>query len=145
MSYLHPLRDKSEHATSKFILIAGHLLLAVTVLAVWPLPTFAEEDAVQLLRQQAEAGDSAAQFNLGLMYANGEGVPKDLVMAYMWINLAAATGGEHIETFKAARDRLESLMTRDQIAEAQKQSREWLEQRSEKEAEAQQTCRISAA
>ena len=40
----------------------------------------------------AEQGDTFAQFNLGLMYYKGEGVPEDYVRAFAWFNLAAAQG-----------------------------------------------------
>ena len=56
------------------------------------------------------------------MYATGEGAPKDFVQAYMWRNLAAAQGNE---IAKKGRDALEPKMTREQIAEAQRLSREW--------------------
>ena len=59
------------------------------------------------------------------MYANGEGVPEDHVLAYMWYNLAAAQGNE---TAHGNKDIAESRMTRAQIAEAQRMSREWLEE-----------------
>ena len=36
----------------------------------------------------AEQGDASAQFNLGLMYANGEGVLKDDAEAVRWYQLA---------------------------------------------------------
>ena len=58
------------------------------------------------------------------MYADGEGVPEDDVLAYMWYNLAAAQGDEIAQSNKG---RLERQMTREQIAEAQRLSREWLE------------------
>ena len=41
-------------------------------------------------RAQAEAGDVSAQTNLGVMYANGEGVVQDDARAYLWFNLAVA-------------------------------------------------------
>ena len=46
--------------------------------------------------QAAEQGYAAAQFNLGVMYAMGEGVPEYFVQAHMWSNLAASqlTGEE---------------------------------------------------
>ena len=34
-------------------------------------------------------GDGEAQYNLGVMYANGEGVPQDDAEAHTWFNLAA--------------------------------------------------------
>ena len=43
-------------------------------------------------RLAAEQGYALAQFNLGVKYANGEGVPEDDVTAYAWLNIAAAQG-----------------------------------------------------
>lgn len=43
-------------------------------------------------KKKAEAGDAGAQFNLGLMYDNGEGVPKDAAKAVEWYQKAAAQG-----------------------------------------------------
>jgi hypothetical protein len=83
-----------------------------------------DAEAVRWYRLAAEQGDAFAQNNLGFMYDNGEGVPEDDVLAYMWWNLAAAQGDEDAQENK---DILESRMTREQIAEAQRLSREWLE------------------
>jgi hypothetical protein len=81
-------------------------------------------EAVRWYRLAAEQGAASAQYTIGLMYANGEGVPEDHVLAYMWYNLAAAQGHESAQNNK---DIAESRMTREQIAEAQRLSREWLE------------------
>ena len=43
-------------------------------------------------RKKAEAGDANAQFNLGLMYENGRGVPKDDAEALKWWRKAADQG-----------------------------------------------------
>ena len=40
----------------------------------------------------AEDGDSAAQYNLGVMYDNGDGVPQDYKEAVKWYTLAAEQG-----------------------------------------------------
>ena len=40
----------------------------------------------------AKAGIAEAQFNLGVMYAEGEGVPKDAVQAVSWYRKAAEQG-----------------------------------------------------
>ena len=48
--------------------------------------------ALRLLRPLAEQGNAAAQFNLGIMYANGRGVPNDDVQAVKWFRLAAEQG-----------------------------------------------------
>jgi len=70
-----------------------------------------------------------AQYNLGVMYKNGPGLPQDYVQAHMWFNLAASQfpawekdkRGDAVK----ARDYLASKMTPAQIAEAQKLAREW--------------------
>ena len=72
--------------------------------------------------EAAQRGNSNAQNNLGVLYANGEGVPQDDVLAYMWFNLAGAPSDE-IE--KRIRETVSKRMTPEQIAEAQKLSREW--------------------
>ena len=43
-------------------------------------------------RQAAEQGHASAQFNLGVMYANGEGVLKDEAEAVRWYRMAAEQG-----------------------------------------------------
>ena len=47
---------------------------------------------VQGLRLLAEQGNAEAQFNLGLLYDRGHGVPKDKREALRWYRLAAAQG-----------------------------------------------------
>lgn len=79
-----------------------------------------EAQAVVWYRRAAEQGHASAQFSLGLMYAEGRGVAKDLVQAFMWYGLAAA-GGVTVRD----RDTLARQMTPQQIAEAQRLSREW--------------------
>ena len=49
-------------------------------------PPFAETKA------KAEAGDARAQYNLGLMYDNGEGVEQDFKEAIKWYQKAADQG-----------------------------------------------------
>ena len=48
--------------------------------------------ALRLLRPLANRGDADAQFKLGYMYDNGQGVPKDYVEAAKWYRLAADQG-----------------------------------------------------
>ena len=47
---------------------------------------------VEAYRKAADQGDSDAQNNLGNMYYNGEGVPKDAVQAGSWYRKAAGQG-----------------------------------------------------
>jgi hypothetical protein len=74
-------------------------------------------ESLERFCKAAEQGDEDAQYNLGVMYAEGQGVPRNDVAAYAWMNLAAAGG--HKEA-KVQRDRLETRMTRGEIAEAQR-------------------------
>ena len=77
----------------------------------------------------AEQGDAGAQYALGVMYANGRGVPQDHVRAHMWANLAAAQGQD--EDHRETRELIAEMMTPAQIAEAQKLAREWLAEHSQ--------------
>ena len=70
----------------------------------------------------AAAGQAAAQFELGKLYASGRGIPQDYVFAHLWLNLAAAAG---LEEAQIARDLVAGEMTKTGIAEAQKLAREW--------------------
>jgi TPR repeat protein len=48
--------------------------------------------ALQLFRPLAEQGIASAQFNLGLMYAQGQGVAQDFHEALKWYRLGAEQG-----------------------------------------------------
>ena len=62
-------------------------------------------------------------FHLGMMYCLGREVEQDYVVAHKWLNIAALRG-----SLDARRHRREiSLeMTANQIAEAQRQARAWV-------------------
>ena len=71
--------------------------------------------AMRGFRVHAEQGYASAQYNLGFMYAAGEGVLKDSVLAHMWSNIAGANGNANA---RELRDRLEGDMTRAEISRA---------------------------
>ncbi len=48
--------------------------------------------AIRELRPLAEQGVAEAQFNLGIMYNNGHGVPQDYAKAVKWYRKAAEQG-----------------------------------------------------
>jgi hypothetical protein len=50
------------------------------------------DDTLDTWRARAEQGDARAQFNLGLMYDTGEGVPQDDAEAVRWYRRAADQG-----------------------------------------------------
>jgi peptidoglycan hydrolase-like protein with peptidoglycan-binding domain len=70
----------------------------------------------------ANSGDAAAQYMMGQMYAQGEGVTQNYVKAHMWYNMAASWGHDRANK---ARARLENHMTSAQIAEAQAMAEKW--------------------
>lgn len=84
-------------------------------------------EAVKWFRLAAEKNDrfvsDAPQFYLGLAYWKGEGVPKDEVLAYMWVNIASAGGNS---TIIESRDKIAKNITPLQLQEAQKLTREWM-------------------
>lgn len=82
----------------------------------------AENDPIDKLRRAAEQGVAEAQFNLGLMYAKGQGVSQDYVAARMFLNLAGAKGNEDA---RKTRDLIATKMTAAQISEAQRRAQEW--------------------
>ena len=53
---------------------------------------YRKQDYTTALRLAADQGDAGAQFNLGLMYDLGRGVPQDYAQAVKWYRLAANQG-----------------------------------------------------
>jgi TPR repeat protein len=54
-------------------------------------------------------GDAEAQFNLGGMYYNGQGVEKDLKKAYEWISKSAEQDKQYEEVKKVIEKELAEL------------------------------------
>ncbi len=82
---------------------------------------------IRELRPLAKQGNTNAQFNLGIMYSEGKGVPQDYAQAHMWFNLAASRypPGEDRDMAVNNRDIVAKWMTPAQISEAEKLAREW--------------------
>src|SRR5277367_6141684 len=53
---------------------------------------------LQILRPLAEQGNAVAQLGLGVMYANGQGVPQDYAQAVVWYRKAAEQGDADAQT-----------------------------------------------
>lgn len=75
--------------------------------------------------QLAERGDAKAQLELGAMYEGGLGVTQDYVKAHKWYNISGASENE---IGRQIRDIMKGKMTSEQIKEAQKLAREWVEE-----------------
>ena len=72
----------------------------------------------------ADAGHPGAQFYLGLMYATGEELQQDLVLAHKWLNLAATRGSSDATTLRAE---ITMEMSRKEVMTAQRLARDWLD------------------
>lgn len=75
------------------------------------------------IERAAQNGTPEALFELGLMYCSGRDVTLDLIAAHKWFNLAAMRG---VDEAKAYRLEIAAEMSKAQVAEAQRQAREWL-------------------
>ena len=67
--------------TVSFVVIAAVGFTATILLA---------QDTLDALRQAAEQGDAGAQFDLGVKYSLGRGVPEDDAEGVRWIRKAVA-------------------------------------------------------
>ncbi len=83
------------------------------------------KEAVKWFKQAAEHGylGGGIQIVLATMYHEGKGgVPKDNVKSYMWLNLAASQGNKLAVEVRSI---IGEEMTKEQISEAEKLSREF--------------------
>ncbi|MBN9557654.1 MAG: sel1 repeat family protein [Alphaproteobacteria bacterium] len=80
-------------------------------------------DTLSQYETDAKSGRADALYNLGLAYSTGQGVGVDFVAAHKWFNLAAMRGIDQAKSWRATISR---EMSAGQIAEAQRQAREWL-------------------
>lgn len=79
---------------------------------VWRVRHQNHKKSVKWYRLAAEQGHIQAQLNLGLMYGIGEGLVKDLVYAYMWMDIAAGSGDARAI---ASRKRVVRAMTQSEL------------------------------
>jgi TPR repeat protein len=84
-------------------------------------------EAVKLYSQAADQGLPEAQFRLGILYALGEGVQQDYVVAHAWLDLAAANSQDGAVRTRAveSRDILARKMAQEQISAAKELAQEW--------------------
>lgn len=82
-----------------------------------------ELSVVEHAELAAQTGAPDALFELGLKYSTGRDVQTDLVTAHKWFNLAALRGNQAALEY---RKDLAREMSEYDIAEAQRQAREWL-------------------
>jgi hypothetical protein len=83
---------------------------------------------VEVKRIPLPSADMSADelFQLGVMYSTGQGgAPVDLISAHMMFNLASMRGSLEASVY---RRELSREMDREEVAEAQKAARSWLDQ-----------------
>ncbi len=113
--------------TTAWTLILG-LWLASPVVAgdfTTALDAFKRGDVLSALEDfhvLADRGNARAQLKLGLVYAKGQGVPRDLAQAHMWFALAADQG---LAPASQNLDLLSLWLTPEQRAEAERLTTEW--------------------
>lgn len=122
----------------KHLVLAACMSVAVALAAP---PSVAEtlEEAVDSYRPEdyarasefflplAHRGNAAAQESLGFMYAEGRGVPRDYVQAYMWLylSLSRSESGTGATDGRKALAALAAKMTPAEIAEARNRACAW--------------------
>ena len=95
-------------------------VIAKTGFGVAPAPNhqrlgISYAEAAKWYSLAANQGLVEAQYNLGLMYASGGGVPEDYVRAYVWWSVAKGHGNEQAATKLRI---LDPVMSRKDIVEA---------------------------
>ena len=81
------------------------------------------ESFVRDCRRQAEAGEPKSQYDLGILYSTGKGVPMDYIRAHQWFNLAAMGG---MPEARGLRGELADVTPPEDVAEALRLARSWL-------------------
>ena len=80
--------------------------------------------AVEWYRKAVEQGFASAQWQLGKMFRAGKGVPRDYVQAYSYFMAAEVNGRSYAQLDKKA---VAKKMTPDEIEEAKRLAKEWIE------------------
>jgi TPR repeat protein len=90
--------------------------------AMYLLPQKDIAEGLKWLKLSAQQGMQDAQFLLGMAYLMGQNFTHDLVQAYMWLQLAAAQGGEF---YQSQLDEAAKQMTPDQITQGKALASAW--------------------
>jgi len=78
--------------------------------------------AISLFRLGADGENSAAFINLAKAYHNGNGIARDLVISYMWLELAESSGEQVAE----AKHIVASELAQEEIAQAIYRADDWM-------------------
>ena len=90
-----------------------------------------DKQAIHWYRKAAVQNHAPAQSNLGVLYAKGEGVMQDFIVAHMWFNIASSSGYKKAIEMRAL---FTKYLTSTQQSESEELAKEWIaEQRVEKD------------
>ena len=89
-------------------------------------------EAFKWYQKAAEQGNAFAQLHVGKKFAEGKGTPQNFAVAYVWFNLSAASGNEEAA---ANRNQYASMLSRDELADAQRLSMHLFEEIEQRKAE----------
>ena len=117
VGFVDPLKD----IVDPFYAI-GQKNLGIRRLTGKPVPRNLAE-ALASYHEAAEQGNADAQHNLGMMFANGMGVPQDYVQAIQWF-LIAQINGASVDTTRNLH-MVESNATPTQRSQAQINAQQW--------------------
>jgi TPR repeat protein len=84
------------------------------------------EQAVFWYQKAAEQGDVTAQGTLGVLYSIGQGVEKNDVEAYFWLDVAAEVKGPKQTQYAQNRQMIGTHITADELEEVQERVAKWL-------------------
>ncbi len=96
--------------------------------------------AAAWFRKASEQSIPQAQFKLGSLYMNGQGLPQDYEFAYSWFRVGAIHGHKKsIDAIAGAREKL----SEEEMKEAEKLSRDFIERYGPKKDQAGKPIEIS--
>ncbi len=118
---IETLRQSAEEGDAE----AQYQLFLEYSLAEGDVPLDARE-AARWCRRAAEGGHARAQFCLGQLYRDTNGVPQNFLEAHKWFNLAAVSDSEFAEQAAKFRSELEQKLTPELVVEAQRMAAEFM-------------------
>ncbi len=101
---------------------AMHNLAVINATGNPPVKTADIDTAVTWFQQAANLGIKDSQFNLGILYGQGQGVPQNLKESYKWFALAAKTGDTDASK---KRDEVANAMDPDDLDAAREEVNQW--------------------
>jgi len=84
------------------------------------------EQAAAWYLKAANHGNVLAQGTLGVLYSMGQGVERDDVEAYFWLDIAASSKGPNQEKYAATRQMIGERITADELTAVQDRVAAWL-------------------